>query len=135
MEITKGKWEVRNSIPQSSKRGDITVHTNQIITVGINAGLDLDFQAVSFCGRRGNEQAESNAILIADAGNTCQATNKLPSELAEANKELLEILTELVYQLAGEQECEDELENAYGITLAMRIKQAQRLIKKHSKNA
>lgn len=89
MEITKGKWEVRNSIPQSSKRGDITVHTDQIITVGINADLDLDFQAVSFCGRRGNEQAEHNAKLIADAGNTYQETNKLPSELAEANKELL----------------------------------------------
>ena len=90
MEITKGKWEIRNSIPQSSKRGDITVHTDQIITIGINADLDLDFQAVSFCGRRGNEQAEHNAKLIADAGNTYQQTNKLPSELAEANKELLD---------------------------------------------
>lgn len=90
MEITKGKWEIRNSIPQSSGQGDITVHTDQIIAIGINAELDLDFTAVSLCGKRGNKQAESNAILIADAGNTYQATNKLPSELAEANKELLE---------------------------------------------
>lgn len=96
MEITKGKWEIRNSIPQSSGQGDITVHTDQIIAIGINAELDLDFTAVSFCGRRGNKQAESNAILIADAGNAYQSTNKLPSELAEANKELLVALTLLL---------------------------------------
>lgn len=123
MEISKGKWEIRNSIPQSSSQGDITVHTDQIIAVGINAELDLDFQAVSFCGRRGNKQAENHAKLIADAGNTYQETNKLPSELAEANKELLEVLKEFIV---------DESHNdLYGENYPTIVKMKS-LIKKHS---
>lgn len=130
MEITKGKWEVRNSIPQSSGQGDITIHTDQIIAVGINAKLDLDFKAVSLCGRRGNEQAESNAILIADAGNTCQATNKLPSELAEANKELLEALKSILK--SHRQLSFEKYGNLNDTFIETKI---DNLIKKHSKNA
>lgn len=122
MEISKGKWEIRNSIPQSSSQGDITVHTDQIIAVGINAELDLDFKAVSLCGRRGNEQAENHAKLIADAGNTYQSTNKLPSELAEANKELLEALSK--FKIAYVDHC---IKPSTRLVIEM-----EGLIKKHS---
>lgn len=37
---------------------------------------------------------------------------------------------ELVYQLTGEQECEEEIEKAFGITTAMRIQIALAAIKK-----
>lgn len=78
MEITKGKWQHINHISS-----DFTHQVNKVMS-----------DTVSICIIRTNnkEQAENNAKLIADAGNTYQSTSKLPSELAEANKELLEVL-------------------------------------------
>lgn len=67
MEITKGKWETWKS----------SFEDYNIIVNGFYIG---------------EMRKEKDAILIADAGNTYQETNKLPSELAEANKELLEAL-------------------------------------------
>lgn len=52
------------------------------------------------------------------------------ANLIAAAPYLLEALEELVYQLTGEQECEEEIEKAFGITTAMRIQIALAAIKK-----
>ena len=67
MEITKGKWEVSKGLFAGYR---ITVDEVYVVELW----------------------KKDDAILVSDAGNTYQATNKLPSELAEANKELLEAL-------------------------------------------
>lgn len=75
MEITKGKWEISERLQ-------------------VQANADEPLNISTICQVFGKEK--NHAILIADAGNTYQATNKLPSELAEANKELLEALKSIL---------------------------------------
>jgi hypothetical protein len=78
MEITKGKWM---ALAESIKDEKGFIATCYINTKD------------RYIGRK---EASENATLIADAGNTFQQTNKLPSELAEANKELLEALKSIL---------------------------------------
>lgn len=70
MEITKGKWEVSKGLFAGYR---ITVDEAYIVELW----------------------KKDDAILVSDAANTYQETNKLPSEIAEANKELLNLLTHI----------------------------------------
>ncbi len=66
-------------------------------------------------------------LLMLDAVNRAK---KIEQEGKQDLLKVLEALEELVYQLTGEQECEEEIEKAFGTTTAMRIQIAQRAIKK-----
>lgn len=108
MEITKGKWEVNKK-----KQNEVYCNGTIIVTVyGIN----------TFEGYKYPEESFNSSILIADAGNTYQQTNKLPSELAEANKELLEALSK--FKIAYVNHC-----NKPSTRLVIEM---EGLIKKHS---
>ncbi len=109
MEHTKGKVEVRYNMILSKDKNDFTIAS--VGTIGIP-----------------KTEAYANLSLIADAFNTTNKSGLTPSQLYKQNQELLEALKELVYELTGEQECEDELEKGLGITLAMRVRQAQQAI-------
>ena len=109
MEHTKGKVEVRYNMILSKDKNDFTIAS--VGTIGIP-----------------KTEVYANLSLIADAFNTTNKSGLTPSHLYKQNQELLEALKELVYELTGEQECEDELEKGLGITLAMRVRQAQQAI-------
>ena len=99
----------------------ISIETNEIVCQ-VYDGL------ASHISQMDMHIVKANAELIADAFNTTNESGLTPSQLYKQNQELLYALKELVYELTGEQECEDELEKGLGITLAMRVRQAQQAI-------
>jgi hypothetical protein len=102
MEITKGKWEVSKGLFAGYR---ITVDEVYVVELW----------------------KKDDAILVSDAGNTYQATNKLPSELAEANKELLEALK--IAKLCSNHE---DAKEAYGHINTHWTNVIDNTIKKHS---
>ena len=114
MEHTKGKVKIGDAnLPEYAYYG---IHGEKYIICDIcSDGYDEDEQ-------------NANANIIIDAFNTTNESGLTPSQLHKQNQELLYALKELVYELTGEQECEDELEKGLGITLAMRVRQAQQAI-------
>jgi sulfopyruvate decarboxylase TPP-binding subunit len=75
---------------------------------------------------------QSNGLLktICSVNGYTKKEYEANASLIAAAPELLNALEELVYQLTGEQECEEEIEKAFGITMAMKINMAKAAIKK-----
>ena len=83
LNITKGKWEL------------ITLRTNP-----------FNNDSMYFISTNGNKthsikECEDNAELIADAGNTYQECELLPSELLSKLENIQQSLTELYYQVSA----------------------------------
>lgn len=82
---TKGEWDYDIN---ANKGFDIFLK-NSIKTIANVLHKDVSYMP--------NEQeAEANAKLIAEAGTVVNETGKMPRQLADENKELLEALTELL---------------------------------------
>ena len=84
---TKGKWEF---LPNQYNLGKGR-ETGSIGSIKSNHSID-DFYICSVWGDIPQEQADANAKLIADAGNTIQKCDMYPSELLAAYKETIDVL-------------------------------------------
>ena len=76
MNITKGKWKIERKVV-------IVIH---------NSGSDGSLVGTNICT---NVHNEANQQLIADAGNTYQECNLLPSELLDQRYNVIKMLADL----------------------------------------
>lgn len=88
LNITKGEWKQYNFTskynPQHSKME--------------GRGVYSDRHEIAKTAGKNQDEADANAILVSDAGNTYQQCETLPSELLRQRKELLQALKEIVNQ-------------------------------------
>jgi len=80
--ITKGEWQYRDHF------SDGIIETEETIIGHLMKWGSLE------------DELQSNAILIIDAGNTAQKCGMLPSELLRQRDELKEALIDMVWQFA-----------------------------------